>query len=191
MEDRSDVPTRHAPAHAVGQSAVENGCDRPPQQRHHGTQRVCLAGAKTLPEFDAFLEQSDQERTDIVGRGMIKRSHASRQRQRFAPDAGREPFQVTPEIGFCFDTDGASAQSLERDVGICKHLHRMESAGYCARGFRVIQRSQFGRSAAMDDAVTWLPAQIAADRQNSVVAYRQEDHFAIVHDMLRMRHRSC
>ena len=99
LEDRSDVPARHAPAHAVGQSAVKNGRDRPPQQRHHGAQRVGLAGAKTLPEFDAFLEQRDQERTDIVGRGVIKRPHASRQRQRFASDAGREPFQITPEIG--------------------------------------------------------------------------------------------
>ena len=74
LEDRSDVPARHAPAHAVGQAAVKNGRDRPPQQRHHGTQRVRLAGAKTLPEFDAFLEQRDQERTDIVGRSMIKRA---------------------------------------------------------------------------------------------------------------------
>ena len=60
---------------------------------------------------------------------MIKRPHASRQRQRFASDAGGEPFQVAPEIGFGFDTDGASAQALERDVGIGKHLHRMKSAG--------------------------------------------------------------
>ena len=41
----------------------------------------------------------------------------------------------------------------------------------------------------MDDAVTRLPAQIAADRQDRVVAHRQEDQIADVHDLLRMRHR--
>ena len=122
---------------------------------------------------------------------MIKRPHASRQRQRFASDAGGEPLQVSPEIGFGFDTDGASAQLLERDVGICKHLHRMKSAGCGSGGFRVIQRRQFGRAAAMDDAMTWLPAQIAADRQDRVVAHRQEDHIADIHDLLRMRQRPC
>jgi hypothetical protein len=49
---------------------------------------------------------------------MIERPHAGRQRQRFTPDAGREPFQLTPEIGLGFDADGASAQAIERNVGI-------------------------------------------------------------------------
>jgi hypothetical protein len=120
---------------------------------------------------------------------VIKRPHASRQRQRFAPDAGREQFQFTPEIRIGFDADGASAQATERDIGIGEHLHRMKSAGQGACGFRVIQRRQFGRSAAMDDAVTRLPAQIATDRQDRVVAYRQEDQIADVHDLLRLRHR--
>ncbi|MEY9492924.1 hypothetical protein ABIF33_001944 [Bradyrhizobium elkanii] len=189
LEDRSDVAARHAPAHAIGQSAVENGRDRPAQQRHHRAQRVGLAGAKALPELDAFLEQRDQERADIICRRMIERPRTGRQRQRFAPDPGRKQFQVTPEVALCLDADGASAQSLERDVGIGKHLHRMKSAGRGACGFRMIERGQFGRAAAMNHAVPRLPAQIAAHRQDRVIAHGEENHVAAVDDLLRVRHR--
>ncbi|MGY3573985.1 hypothetical protein ACVMB1_001189 [Bradyrhizobium sp. USDA 4504] len=189
LEDRSDVAARHAAAHAVGEATVENSRDRPPQQRHHRAQRVGLAGAKALPELDALLEQRDQERTDVIGRRMIERPRTGRQRERFTPDAGRKQFQVTPEVALCLDADGASAQPLERDVGIGKHLHRMKSAGRGACGFRMIERGQFGRAAAMNHAVTRLPAQVAADRQDRVVAHGQENHVAAVDDLLRIRHR--
>ena len=106
LEDRSDVPARHATAHAVGQPAIENGCDRPPQQRHHGTQRVGLAGAKTLPEFDAFLEQRDQERTDIVGRGMIKRPHAG------GSASGSQPMLVASSSSSCLKSGSASMPTV-------------------------------------------------------------------------------